>query len=105
MNTYGKYSRIMLLHAALSEWLFIVLFRPQPTSDITRTRTFPTFWSSFVRTYLPTPTRPYGIFKSRFFLELSIVYEIFVQCVLKLCKKCCESTKKMFFFGFTAIFF
>ena len=77
-----------------------VTFRPQPTSDITRTRTYPTFWSSFVRTYLPTPTRPYGIFKSHFLLELSTVYQIFVQCVLELwkkCKKCCESTKKLFF--------
>ena len=66
--------------------VIILISRPQPTSDITRTRTYPTFWSSFVRTYLPTPTRPYGIFKSHFLLELSTVYQIFVQCVLELWK-------------------
>ena len=85
-----------------------LLGRPQPTSDITRTRTYPTFWSSFVRTYLPTPTRPYGIFKSHFLLELSTVYQIFVQCVLELwkkSKKCCESTKKLFFMDSQQFFF
>ena len=88
--------------------VIILISRPQPTSDITRTRTYPTFWSSFVRTYLPTPTRPYGIFKSHFLLELSTVYQIFVQCVLELwkkCKKCCESTKKVFFVDSQQFFF
>ena len=93
-----------------NEWKNVQRVRPRPqlTSDITRTRTYPTFWSSFVRTYLPTPTRPYGIFKSHFLLELSTVYQIFVQCVLELwkkCKKCCESTKKVFFVDSQQFFF
>ena len=34
---------------------------------IARTRTYPTFWSFFVRTYLPTPTRPFWPFIRIFF--------------------------------------
>ena len=34
---------------------------------IARTRTYPTFWPFFVRTYLPTPTRPFWSFIRIFF--------------------------------------
>ena len=33
-----------------------ILSRDRTTSCIVRTRTYPTFWLFFVRTYLPTPT-------------------------------------------------
>ena len=34
--------------------------KDRTTSCIVRTRTYPTFWSFFVRTYQPTPTLPFN---------------------------------------------
>ena len=40
--------------------IIITVTKDRTTSCIVRTRTYPTFWSFFVRTYQPTPTLPFN---------------------------------------------
>ena len=55
--------------------------KARTTFGIARTRTDPTFWSFFVRTYLPTPTDLFGLSKDKFLNYSHFSYKLLTPAV------------------------
>ena len=56
--------------------------KDRTTFGIARTRTDPTFWPFFARTYLPTPTRPFCLFKQRVHEKTTKNHNFFLHLLL-----------------------